>query len=77
MLSETNVILTIIVAVIFTAMLIAPIPEYTYNEANAKIFIKKSSNNCNGDFCQSETCVNNDCHTSASNSTVVLNSTNP
>jgi len=78
---KTKVFLTIMIPVIFTAMLMVVGLEYTYEDVNAKIFLKKNSNNCNGDFCQSETCVDNHC-TSASNSTNThhhgqLNTSNP
>ena len=79
--TKTRAFLTIMTPVIFTAMLMVVGLEYTYEDVNAKIFLKKNSNTCNGDFCQSETCVDNHC-ASASNSTDThhhgqLNTSNP
>jgi hypothetical protein len=79
---KTKVFPTIMITVIFTAMLMVVGLAYTYHDVNAKIFLKKSSNYCNGDFCQSDTCIGNQCHTSTSNSTNIhhhgqLNTSSP
>ena len=67
-------ILTTATLVLFTAMLMSAALGYSYHVANAQSFTKKSSTNCEGDVCHTQTCVNNNCHSSVSNSAQILNS---
>lgn len=63
-----------VLLVLFTAILMPAALEYSYHMANAQSFSKSSSTKCEGDTCYSSICVNNNCHTSVSNPTEVLNS---
>ena len=59
--------------VLFTAMLVPVVLEYSYHMADA--FSKKSSTNCEGDVCHTSICINNNnCHTLVSNLTQQLDS---
>jgi len=67
---------TIMTVVVFMAVLTLATLEYSYHAANAKNTIESSFNNCSNGECNTVTCMNNDCHTSVSNSTQqILNST--
>src|SRR5215467_9883195 len=60
--------------VVFTTMLVAAALGYTYHVVYAQSFSKKSSTNCEGDVCHTSICINNNCHTSISKPTELLNS---
>jgi hypothetical protein len=67
-------ILTTVTLVLFTAMLMSATLGYSYNVANAQSSSKKSSTNCENDVCHTLTCIDNNCQTSVSNPTQLLNS---
>jgi len=69
-----SMILTTLTLVLFTAMLMSAALGYSYNVANAQSSSKKSSTNCENDVCHTLTCINNNCQTSVSNPTQLLNS---
>jgi hypothetical protein len=59
---------------LITAMLMLASLGYFYHVANAQSFSKKSSTNCEGNVCHTTVCINNNCQTSVSNPTQLLNS---
>ena len=59
---------------LITTMLMSASLGYSYHVANAQSFSKKSSTNCEGDVCHTTVCINNNCQTSASNPSQLLNS---
>ena len=63
----------ITLALITAMLMLAPL-GYSYHEANAQSFSKKSSTNCENDVCHTLTCVNSNCQTSVSNPSQLLNS---
>jgi hypothetical protein len=65
---------TTVTLVLFTAMVMLVVLGYSYHAANAQSFSKSSSTKCEGDICHTTICINNNCQTSASNPTQLLNS---
>jgi hypothetical protein len=57
---------------LIAAILISAPLGYSYHIANAQSFSKKSSTNCEGDVCHTTACINNNCHTSLSNTAELL-----
>ncbi|MFZ0513309.1 MAG: hypothetical protein WAM14_17000 [Candidatus Nitrosopolaris sp.] len=71
-------ILTTVALVLFTAMLIMATIEYPYRPANARGLTNVNhidaihNTHCDGDVCQTLTCINNNCRSTGSSE--VLNS---
>ena len=59
---------------LITAILMSAPLGYSYHVANAQSFSKKSSTNCENGVCHTLTCIDNNCQTSVSNPTQLLNS---
>ena len=59
---------------LFIAMLMSAALEYSYHVADAQSFSKSSSTKCEGDICHTTICINDNCQTSVSNPTQLLNS---
>jgi uncharacterized protein YyaL (SSP411 family) len=59
---------------LITAMLMLAPLRFFYHVVNAQSFSKKSSTNCEGNVCHTTVCINNNCQTSVSNPTQLLNS---
>jgi hypothetical protein len=62
----------ITLALITAMLMLAPL-GYSYHEANAQSFSKKSSTNCEGGVCHTTVCINNNCQTSVSKPAELLN----
>ncbi|HYV52754.1 MAG TPA: hypothetical protein VE971_05610 [Candidatus Eisenbacteria bacterium] len=69
-----SMILITVTLVLFTSMLMSAMLGYSYNVANAQSSSKKSSTNCENDVCHTLTCIDNNCQTTVSNPTQLLNS---
>lgn len=68
-----SMIWKITLALLATTLMSAAL-EYSYNVANAQDFSKSSSTKCESDVCHTTICINNNCQTSVSNPTQLLNS---
>src|SRR5215475_11051423 len=73
--AKLNIMILITVTlVLLTSMLMSAALGYSYNVVYAQSSSKKSSTNCENDVCHTLTCINNNCQTSVSNPTQLLNS---